>query len=173
MTKIISMPSWQKDRNKFNETTYCLYATLTSWKYALDLPKPGESGCEPAVFLHLYGLIEPCPIIQESMSLGLFITCQQAESSGGFPRPPWQLDLVPAMDDPPLPQSLEAELILEETLLQDLKECLFLTAKSPESSLEVLLTIRENAAVRPDDLAERSFSIVEFGFTLNHQKGSR
>ena len=158
---------------KSNEITYCLYATVSSWKYALDLPKPGEDGYRPAVSLHLYAMIEQCPILQESISLGLSMAGNDTAPGRNSPTPPWQLDLMPALDEPPIPRSLEAELILEETLLQDLKECLFLTAKSPESSLEVLLTIRENAAVQPDDLAERSFSIVEFGFTLNHQKGSR
>jgi hypothetical protein len=74
------------------------------------------------------------------------------------------------MDDPPIPQCLEAALPFGEVQLQNLKECLFLTANSPDCFVQVVFTLQERVAVQPIDGVERSFAIVELGYSLHHQK---
>ena len=105
------------------------------------------------------------------MTLGLCIVCNDKDFNGMLPLTPWQLDLIPALDDPPVPRCLETVILLEEKVLQDLKECLFLTVKSPEASIQVSMAIQEKSTAGHDEIAERSFTILEFGYSLNHQKG--
>ena len=170
MTTIIPLHTWKRNRVQSNETTYYLYANITSWKYALDIQNPNEGGGRSTSRLYLDAITEQSSILQEQTPLGLCVACSDKGFNGMPQVSPWQLDLIPALDDPPVPRCLEAVILLEEKLLRDLKECLFLTVESHGVSIQVILTIQEKSIVRHDDVTERSFSIAEFGYTLNHQK---
>lgn len=170
MTTVIPLRTWKRDRVPPNETTHYIYANVTSWQYTCDQINPRESECRPTTRLHLDAVTDQSSIIQEAMPLGLSIICKDEDCSGIAALSPWQLDLIPALDDPPIPRYLEAVIPLEEKPFLDLKECLFITAQSPEASILVILTIQDKTTALSDDVAERSFAIVEFGYTLNHQK---
>ncbi|OGU18632.1 MAG: hypothetical protein A2X85_17490 [Geobacteraceae bacterium GWF2_54_21] len=107
------------------------------------------------------------------MPLGLCIVCDDEDLSGTPPLSPWQLDLIPAQEEPPISKCLEAVITLADIPFRDLKESLFLTAKSTAASVQLKLALQEKTAAQPNDVTERSFEIVEFGYTLNHQKESK
>ena len=155
---------------KSNETTHHLYATVSSWRYACDLPnhQKSEERAEPR--LHLDGVINECTDFLEALPLGVCLVCNEAEADLALLLP-WQLDLIAASDEPPIPTSLEAVLTVPEILLQDLKDCLFLMANSSNCSVVVQLAVQENLGRNSDnDVAERSFSIVKFGYVLEHER---
>lgn len=171
MTAIISINTWKRNRVHSNDTTLYLYAYITSWKYAFDIQNPNETGSRATSRVHLDAITEQSSVLQEeSLPFGLCIVCNDKDFNGIPPITPWQLDLIPALDDPLVPRCLETVIILEEKVLQDLKECLFLAAKSPESSIQVSMAIQEKSTEGHDEIAERSFTILEFGYSLNHQK---
>lgn len=153
-----------------NEITHYISANVSSWSYSYDQRNPNEVGCRSTPRLHLDATTEESDIFQESIPLRLCAVFDDEDLSGNPPLSPWQLDLIHAQEEPPIPRCLEAVIVLEEKLLRDLKECLFLTAKSTAASVQLNLAIQEKATVHPDDIAERSFEIVEFGYTLNYQK---
>jgi len=153
-----------------NEITHYIYANVLSWAYACDQSNPNEAGRKSTPRLHLETIIEQGDIFQESMPLGLCVVCDNEELSGTPPLSPWQLDLIHAQEEPSIPRCLETVIALEEKLLRDIKKGLFLTAKSTAASVQVKLAIQAKAKAQPDDVAERSFEIVEFGYTLNYQK---
>ncbi len=153
---------------KSNETTHCLCSTVSSWRYACDLPNPHKSGERAEPRLHLDGVINECPDFLEALPLEVCLVCNEREDVALLP---WQLDLIVASDEPPIPTSLEAVLTVPETSLRDLKDCLFLTANSIDCSVKITLSVQEIA--RRDSanhVAERSFSIIDFVYTLDHER---
>lgn len=154
---------------KSSETAHCLYATVSSWRYACDLPnyQKIEERAEPR--LHLDGVINECTDFLEALPLGVCLVCNEGEAGLAL-LVPWQL-LIAASDEPPLPTSLEAVLTVPETSLRDLKDCLLLTANSIDCSVKITLSVQEIARRDSDnDVAERSFSIVDFGYVLEHER---
>jgi hypothetical protein len=107
------------------------------------------------------------------MPLGLCIVHDDKDFNWKAPVIPWQLDLIHAQEYPPIPRCLEAVIIQAEMPFRDIKESLFLTAKSTAASVQVMLAIQEKITAQPDGVSERSFAVVEFGYTLNHQKESK
>lgn len=156
-----------------NESTHYIYANVTSWSYAYDQLKPNEVDYGSTPSLHLDTITEPCDILQEPMPFGLCIVHDDKGINWKPPVLPWELDLIHAQEDPPIPRCLEAVIVLAEMPFRDIKESLFLTAKSIATSVQVKLAIQEKITVQPDDIGERSFAIVEFGYTLSHQKVSK
>ena len=156
-----------------NGITHYIYADVLSWAYACDQSNPNEAGRKSSPRIHLDTIIEQGDIFQDSIPLGLCAVCDDEDLGGNPPLSPWQLDLIHAQEEPPIPRCLETVIALEEKLMRDLKECLFLTAKSTAASVQVKLAIQEKPTAQPDYIAERSFEIVEFGYTLNYQKESK
>lgn len=156
-----------------NEITHYIYANVLLWAYACDQSNPNEAGRKSTTRLHLDTIIEQSAIFQETIPLGLCVVSDDEDLSENPPLSPWQLDLIHAQEEPPIPRCLETVIVLEEKLLRDLKECLFLTAKSMAASVQVKLAIQEKATAQSNDVTERSFEIVEFGYTLNHQKENK
>ena len=153
-----------------NETTHYIYANVSSWSYVYFQLNPSEVGCGSTPSIHLDTMTEQCDILQEPMPLGLCIVHDDKDFNWKPPVLPWQLDLIHAQEEPSIPRCLEAVIILAEMPFRDIKEILFLTAKSPAASVQVKLGLQEKITAQPDDVSERSFTIVEFGYTLNHQK---
>jgi len=170
MSTVIPIHTRKRDRLFSTETTHYLYANVSSWKYAVDMINPKEANERSTSRFHLDVITERSSVIQESMPLGLCIVCKGEDLNGYLPLSPWQLDMIPTQDEPQIPRCLEAVVVLEEKLLLDIRECLFLMTKSTDVSLQVILAIQENITMQPDDVAERSFAIVEFGYSLIYQK---
>ena len=156
-----------------NESTHYIYANVSSWSYACDQLSSNEAGCEPTLSLHLETITEQCDILQEPMPLGLCIVHDSKDFNWKPPVLPWELDLIHAQEDPPIPRCLEAVITMAEMPFRDIKESLFLTAKSTAASVQVKLAIQEKITAQPDGISERSFAIVGFGYTLNHQKENK
>lgn len=156
-----------------NGSTHYIYANVSSWSYAYDQLNPSEVGCGATQSLHLDTMTEQCDILQEPMPLGLCIVHDDKDFNWKPPVLPWELDLIHAQEEPPIPRCLEAVIILAEMPFRDIKESLFLTAKSSAASVQVKFAIQEKITAQPGDVSERSFAIVGFGYTLNHQKESK
>jgi hypothetical protein len=157
---------------KLNETTHHLYAAVSSWRYACDLQGPTKTGDKAEVRLHLDGVVNECSVLLEGLPLGLCIVCNAAEVDSIPLLSPWRLDLIPASDGELLmPKALEAVLTVPETTLWDLKDCLLFTTNLSNCSVVVQLAVQENLGRSSgNDVAERSFSIVEFGYVLEHER---
>lgn len=153
-----------------SDTTCYIYANICSWRYSCDLPNPKEAAGEPKPRLHLDAMIDNCTVLPEALPLGLCLVCNETVADDDALLSPWQLDLIPASNEPPLPRGLEADLTLTEASLKDLKDCLFLTANSTDCSVRVQLAVKENVGIPSGNLAERSFALVEFSYTLIHQR---
>ena len=138
-----------------NEITHYIYANDISWAYACDQSNPNEAGKKSILRLHLDTIIEQSDIFQESIPLGLCAVCDDEDLSGNPPLSPWQLDLIHAQEEPPIPRCLEAVIVLEEKLLRDLKECLFLTAKSTAASVKLKLAIQWRSQIMLPSAASR------------------
>lgn len=156
-----------------NESTHYIYANVSSWSYACDQLNPSEVGRGTTPSLHLDTMTEQFEIIQEPLPLGLCIVHDDKDFNWKPPVLPWELDLIHAQEEPPIPRCLEAVITLAELPFRDIKKSLFLTAKSTAASVQVKLAIQEKITAQPDGVSERSFAIVEFGYTLNHQKESK
>jgi len=146
--------------------THYIYANVSSWKYACALPAPREGVEELNPRLHLDAAIVRCTILEKGLPLGICIIGNN-EDHDDANLSPWRLDLIPHLDDPPLPRCLETVLTLSEIALKDVKECLFVTAQSSSCYVQVNLGLQE---ILSTDIAERSFAIVEFGYALHNQK---
>ncbi len=165
------IPNDHLDENHMqsDESTHYIYANVSSWRYACDQLNPNEVGCgSPS--LHLDAMTEQCDILQEPLPLGLCVVYDSKDLNWKPPVLPWELDLIHAQEEPPIPRCLEAVITLAELPFQDIKKSLFLTVKSPAASVQVKLAIQEKITAQPNDVSERTFAIVEFGYTLNHQK---
>ncbi len=145
---------------KHYETTYCLYANVSSWRYACEAGRIKETASRPNPHIGLeiaaidgdYGLDG----IFSNMPLYLDISCDDQEQLHLLQSPSWQLDLIPASDDEPImPRFLSAGLAVTETSLRDLKDCLFLTANSADCSVKIQLAVQENGGrCSENDVAE-------------------
>lgn len=149
-------------------TTYCIYANVSEWRYAYDQPQPGVSSIPATPRLHFYVITEDNGIIPKALPLGFCIVYDTDDVDNVHS--PWQLDLMKEMNDPPIPRYLEGLLTLAEAPFLALKEALFLTAKSNDCYIRLHLAVQE---LPPNEFAERSFAIVEFGYTLHHQKENK
>ena len=149
-------------------TTYYLYANVSEWRYAYDQPQPGVSPIPTTPRLHFDVITEDNDILPKALPLGLCIVYDTDDVDNEIS--PWRLDLLEEMDEPPTPRCLEGLLALAEAPFLALKEALFLTAKSNDCYIRLHLAVQE---LPLDEFAERSFAIVEFGYTLHHQKENK
>ncbi|WP_277057564.1 hypothetical protein [Trichlorobacter lovleyi] len=149
--------------------TYYIYAPVASWQYSICLPSPQETPQRANPYIKLEAILEAGIITDESLPLSIHLItanddCDFAHLS------PWLLDVVPPQGDPPIHRCLEAVISLAETALLDIRECLLPAAQSSEMSAQVSLVLREKTDASISDVAERSFEIIEFDYTLRHQK---
>ena len=149
-------------------TTYYLYASVHDWEYTYEQPKPGASPVLATSRLNFDVILDDNDILPNSLSLGLCIIYDTDDVENELST--WQLDLIKDMDEPPIYNCSEGLLTLAETPFLALKEVLFHVAKSNYCELKLHLAVQE---LPPNEFAERSFAIVEFGYTLHHQKVNR
>jgi len=115
---------------KSNETTHYLYATVSSWRYVCDIPKPKKADDRTESRLYLDGVTSECNVLLEALPVGLCLVCNETEADSESLLSPWRVDLIPASDGELLiPKALEAVLTVSETSLRDFKECLFYYAR--------------------------------------------
>jgi len=146
--------------------TYYLYADVTAWRYTCDHLPPGNTKRSSATRVHLDATLELCILFDEKSPLLLCLTDNHGDPDTLLLLSPWQLNLIPASDDPPVPRILEAVLTMKDEALAEVKRCLFLTAQSSACRLLLTLAVQEIPAI---DDAERSFAIVEFSHVLHHE----
>ena len=151
-----------------SETTLYIYAQITDWRHCISQPSPQEPPLKTNLHIQLEATLAAGTIFDEPLPLSICLVSDSDDNDIDH-LSPWQLDVIPPQNEPPIPRCLEAVIILAETTLRDIKECLFLTARSPGSSAQLSLALREKPAAASSDVAERSFEIVEFNFTLQHQ----
>lgn len=159
-----------------NSTIYNFCAEVSSWKFVSSVSAPGELAERPRPLIHIDAavLIDYTP---DGLDIGkgllLCLSVIDNETSTDFamtPSCPWELELFPQDDSPPpLPKHLSAELTVPEATIRDIKNCLFLTANSSGSVMQIQLTVQEKES-NPDSIAERIFSIFEFSYELLHRR---
>lgn len=149
-------------------TFYVLYAEISSWEYCASLSEPGESaeGSEPGI--NIEAVNKDCDILQNDLPLWISIIDNKTSSDSAILLPPWELGLISPMDEG-VPIHLQADITVPRETISDMKDSLFLIAKSAGSTMQILLTVQEKES-SPDSIAERTFSIIDFGYKLIHRR---
>lgn len=158
-----------------NSASYNICAEVSSWKYLSSVSAPGQESEMPGPQIHIDAavLIDYTPDgldIEKGLLLCLSVIDNETSThSAIIPSFPWELELFPQDDNPPLPKHLSAELTVPEETIRDMRNCLFLTANSSGSVMQIQLTAHEKEST-PGSIAERTFSIIEFCYELIHRR---
>lgn len=132
-----------------NSTIYNIRAEVSSWKYLSSVSAPRETAeiTKPQIHIDAAVLLDYTPDglgIKKDLLLCLGVIDNETSThSAMIPSFPWELELFSQDDCPHHPKHLSAELTVPEATIRDMKNCLFLTANSSGSVMQIQLTARK------------------------------
>lgn len=158
-----------------NSAFHNICAKLSSWKYHSLVSAPGETAGRTKPSIHIdAAILDDYPPLGLDIEKGLLLCLSVIDNTDSPMMPlfqplPWELDLFPQDDDPYLPKHLSAELTVPEATIRDMKNCLFLTASSSGSVMQIKLIVQEKESTS-DSISERTFSVSDFSYELIYQR---